>query len=419
MGASLTSGCVPGSTLFHLPDDEVELGLGIHGEAGVQRIKMATAAEIVRQMLERLTDSDSSCSMSLAAGTSVALIANNLGGLSILEANIAAREIIQQLASRGVSVIRCYSGHVMTSLDARGIQLSLLCVDGDRHRWLDLLDAPTSAPMWPHRHSTSHDPRRNTPEKVDDSAYRWHADFQKRGPTLNDSDQATLLAAIHSAATELERNIDHLNRLDSGCGDGDCGSTFGHLVAKLRQSELNVSHPYSLLQQLSHFSEADVGGTTGAVYSIFFAAAACAFQNEDDRITWDHWLTAGMLGVAAIMKYGKGELGDRTMVDALLPAMDRLAASPKSNVNEALRALEAACLAAEEGAAQTTGMLARLGRASYVSEDLLTGPDAGATAVSIWLRGVFTALDSLLREPEPDRCESSSSSSSSSSSDEE
>jgi len=98
------------------------------------------------------------------------------------------------------------------------------------------------------------------------------------------------------------------------------------------------------------------------------------------------------------MKYGKGELGDRTMIDALLPAMDRLDSLPKTNINQVLSALEAACCAAEEGAAQTTGMLARLGRASYVSEELLTGPDAGATAVSIWLRGVFTALDSILRE---------------------
>ena len=60
---------------------------------------MTTAAEIVRQMLERLTDSQSSCSMSLPSGTSVALIVNNLGGLSILEANITTREIIKQLGS--------------------------------------------------------------------------------------------------------------------------------------------------------------------------------------------------------------------------------------------------------------------------------------------------------------------------------
>ena len=79
--------------------------------------------------------------------------------------------------------------------------------------------------------------------------------------------------------------------------------------------------------------------------------------------------------------------------------MERLESLPKSNINQVLRALDSACCAAEEGAAQTTGMLARLGRASYVSEELLTGPDAGATAVSVWLRGVFRALESVLREP--------------------
>jgi len=395
MGASLTSCCVPGAAMFHLPDDEVELGLGIHGEAGVKRIKMTSAAEIVRQMLERLTDSQSSCSMSLPAGTSVALIVNNLGGLSILEANITTREIIKQLDSKGVSVIRCYAGHVMTSLDARGIQLSLLRIDPKHNDWLNLLDAPTSAAMWPHSYS----PPQLKSIVTDDSEYCWRGDFQCRGPSLSDSGKNMLQASIDAAAMALEKNIDRLNQLDSGCGDGDCGSTFGQLVTIIRETELNTSNPYSLLQQLSHFSETDVGGTTGAVYSIFFAAAACAFTNENDTITWQHWVTAGSLGVKAIMKYGKGELGDRTMIDALLPAMDRLESLPKTDINQVLSALEAACCAAEEGAAQTTGMLARLGRASYVSEDLLTGPDAGATAVSVWLRGVFTALDSLLRAP--------------------
>ena len=77
--------------------------------------------------------------------------------------------------SREVKVVRCYVGHLMTSLEMRGIQLSVLRVDGDeRNWWLSLLDAPTSAPMWPH--PLYHD--RITPEKLSDEGYRWDHHFE-------------------------------------------------------------------------------------------------------------------------------------------------------------------------------------------------------------------------------------------------
>jgi triose/dihydroxyacetone kinase / FAD-AMP lyase (cyclizing) len=153
---------------------------------------MTTASNIIEEMLNRMTDSDSSCSFPLPSGCSVALIVNNLGGLSIMEMYIAAREAIKQLGnisfyllfllvyfrnnftfvleSREVKVVRCYVGHLMTSLEMRGIQLSVLRVDEDeRSWWLSLLDAPTSAPMWPH--PLYHD--RITPEKLLDDVDHW------------------------------------------------------------------------------------------------------------------------------------------------------------------------------------------------------------------------------------------------------
>ena len=78
--------------------------------------------------------------------------------------------------------------------------------------------------------------------------------------------------------------------------------------------ELDLAHPFTLLQQLSYLMEAKVGGTTGAVYSIYFAAASNAFKDSDDEITAERWWKAGKLGLEAVMKYGKGEPGDRSFV---------------------------------------------------------------------------------------------------------
>jgi len=83
--------------MFHIEDDKAELGLGIHGEAGIQRIDMAKSEELIKKMIDRLTDDDSSCSIRLPGGSQVALIVNNLGGLSVLEMYIAAREAIKEL----------------------------------------------------------------------------------------------------------------------------------------------------------------------------------------------------------------------------------------------------------------------------------------------------------------------------------
>ncbi|XP_046637973.1 triokinase/FMN cyclase-like [Daphnia pulicaria] len=394
IGASLTSCSVPGGeTMFRLEDDEVELGLGIHGEAGVKRIQMTTASNIIEEMLNRMTDSDSSCSFPLPSGCSVALIVNNLGGLSIMEMFIAAREAIKQLESREVKVVRCYVGHLMTSLEMRGIQLSALRVDEDeRSWWLSLLDAPTSAPMWPH--PLYHD--RITPEKLSDDVDHWDH-IKHRGPKLSKRGQRALKIAIHGAASALESHIDRLNELDSGCGDGDCGSTLNRWVDGVRQIELKLKYPCTVLHQLSYLMESKVGGTSCAIYGIFFAAMAKAFEDSDiNGITPERWVHAAKVGLDVVRKYGNVGSGDRTLVDALLPALEHLQFHSKNCINEILDELLAACEVAEEEAEKTAGMRARVGRASYVNEDLLSKPDAGATAVAIWFRGFVSALDSEL-----------------------
>ncbi|KAJ8795802.1 hypothetical protein J1605_002564 [Eschrichtius robustus] len=98
LGVSLSSCSVPGSKpTFELSADEVELGLGIHGEAGVHRIKMATADEIVELMLDHMTSSSNMSHVPVRSGSSVVLMVNNLGGLSFLELGIIADAAVRSL----------------------------------------------------------------------------------------------------------------------------------------------------------------------------------------------------------------------------------------------------------------------------------------------------------------------------------
>src|SRR3954452_9484625 len=143
MGVALGPCTVPsaGRPGFVLGEDEVELGLGIHGERGVKRTTLRQADELVDLILETiLTD------RGLDRGDYVALLVNGLGCTPPMELAIVARRAIALLRERGLSVVRSWSGNLLTALEMPGVSLTVLPVDEARLR---RLDAPTTAPAWP------------------------------------------------------------------------------------------------------------------------------------------------------------------------------------------------------------------------------------------------------------------------------
>ncbi|MGO4689410.1 dihydroxyacetone kinase subunit DhaK [Glaciibacter sp. 2TAF33] len=136
MGMALTS-CTPpakGSPLFELGDDEMEMGVGIHGEPGRRRAKLASADEIVDELLESVVSD-----LPYQSGDRVALMINGLGGTPISELYILYGRAHQQLAERGITVGRSYVGEYCTSLDMAGASLTLVKLDDEIER---LLAAP-------------------------------------------------------------------------------------------------------------------------------------------------------------------------------------------------------------------------------------------------------------------------------------
>ncbi|CAI9594639.1 unnamed protein product, partial [Staurois parvus] len=127
LGVSLSPCSVPGSgPTFQLAADEFELGLGIHGEAGVQRYKMKSCDEIVRIMIDHMTNEVSKSRVVLQPGDSIIIIVNNLGGLSCLELQIVASTVVHLLESRGLRIERTMTGSFMTALEMSGVSLTLM-----------------------------------------------------------------------------------------------------------------------------------------------------------------------------------------------------------------------------------------------------------------------------------------------------
>ena len=136
MGMALTS-CTPpakGSPLFELGDDEMEMGVGIHGEPGRRREKLTNANAIVDEMLEAVVSD-----LPYKQGDNVALMINGLGGTPISELYILYARAHEQLAARGINVQRSYVGNYCTSLDMAGYSLTLVRLDDEL---VKLLEAP-------------------------------------------------------------------------------------------------------------------------------------------------------------------------------------------------------------------------------------------------------------------------------------
>ena len=136
MGMALTS-CTPpakGSPLFELGDDEMEMGVGIHGEPGRSREKLASANAIVDELLEAVRSD-----LPYESGDEVALMINGLGGTPISELYILYGRAAQQLADKGINVTRSYVGEYCTSLDMAGASVTLVKLDDQLNQ---LFDAP-------------------------------------------------------------------------------------------------------------------------------------------------------------------------------------------------------------------------------------------------------------------------------------
>ena len=366
MGVGLGSCIVPaaGKPGFELGPDEIEYGLGIHGEKGVRRGTMVSADEIVGTVLDTILSE-----VRLVGSKDVAVLINGLGGTPPMELAIVARKALQLLRQSGLRPVRAYTGNYMTALEMPGISLSVLPLDAER---LSFLDAPTSASAWT---STGRIPTELVVAPSRKSAPR--AGDAAPGPL-----SPRLKSALHAVAKALEAAEAELTDLDSKTGDGDLGASMARAAeAAMALPEQSSSSPSRLLADLGDALRRAIGGSSGPFYATALLRAAAELDGIAEPSS-TQWHGAFSAAVTAIGDLGGARPGDRTMLDALDPAVT---AWRDYDFSTALGAAEA-------GAAATAQMHPRLGRASYLGERALGTPDGGAVAVAIWLRALASQL---------------------------
>jgi dihydroxyacetone kinase len=379
MGLSFSAGTSPavGKPSFELGEDEMELGLGIHGEPGVKRTQLKSADELTETLLEEILKHGK-----FGDEKRVALMVNNLGATTEMELAIVAHHAVPLLAGKGYTVERIYAGTFLSSLDMAGISISVLGISDE---WLRWLDAPTAAPAWPNvlRRSPGRLETRIAPG-IGSKVSRSVGDGAR-----TDADRR-VKRTIEAACKALIDAEEELTEMDRVAGDGDLGASMRRGAVAVQNSigSLPLSNLSDLLKTLGHVFQREMGGTSGPLYGVLFLR--CGNILENSRATGlARWVEAVDQGCKAISDLGGAKPGERTMLDALDPFVKFLedARGELSREN-----LVAAVEAAERGAEATAHLKPRLGRSSYLGDRVLGHPDPGAKAVAIWLRAASEAL---------------------------
>lgn len=345
IGMSLDTCTVPGSPKENrIPDGMAELGLGIHGEAGVEQVASSGAKDAVARVTEKL-------GATMRKTPHVALV-NNLGGASVLEMSILTRDLLDSTIGPHIQMI-IGPDAMMTALDMHGFSVSVMELsDGDA----DLLTQPVTVSGWPGCKGMQAAPILPLPDGLS----------PVRSPA---SAHAPTKAFLTACCAVLIKSEDDLNALDAKSGDGDTGSTLATAARALIEAidSLPLADHTQLYRAIGLELSQTMGGSSGVLLAIFFAAAG------DASSAGKPMREALQDGLVRLRQIGGANPGDRTMVDALLPALDALQDG-----------LPQAAIAARKGAAYTATLTtAKAGRATYINAEQLEGHiDPGAEAVA-------------------------------------
>ncbi|MBO1626112.1 dihydroxyacetone kinase subunit DhaK [Bacillus arachidis] len=398
IGLALTSCTVPasGSPTFKLGEDEMEYGVGIHGEPGRKREKIATADELALRMTNDLVKD-----LGLEDDAEIAVLVNGFGGTPLQELYLFNNAVTRELSKRNIRINRTFVGNYMTSIDMAGVSLTVMKLDDELKTLLSKeCNTPAFKVDGPIESVEYIDINNDVEEKpvfFEMETAEEHAIIKDEVLTLNN-----MIYLVDKMSEVIIKNEVPFCELDTHAGDGD----FGMSVAKgfkqlkrewssiLDQEYLNIG---TFLDACSMVIMEHCGGASGPIWGGAFRAAGKAIEGKVELTVAEfaEMLEAALKGIQSIgeRSFGRGaEVGDKTLVDALVPCVNAWSESAAAGT-DFKTTFEKGAEAAVKGAEYTKEIVARMGRAGTVGERSLGYPDAGAYALGV----IFTELSRSLK----------------------
>lgn len=392
IGFAFDSCTVPaaGTPTFDISENDMEYGVGIHGEPGRSREPMESADELAKRMVNQLA-----ADLVVTEGESVTLLVNGFGSTPLQELYLLNQCVYRELAEKGIRIYRCFVGNYMTSIDMAGASVSLMKMDDTLKKYMDM---PCHAPGFLVEGAVEQKPYTKiiTQEtKEVDTAMTCKTEWKKIKSSKLTLDNITAMVAVMGEF--ILQNEAEFCKLDSYAGDGDFGMSVakGFLQVKREWDDILANEHTTIKEFLLACSVIIMeycGGASGPIWGSAFRAAALQAGDKKDMSLggFANMMHAAVRGVQTTgeRSFGRGAIvGDKTLIDALVPCADALSESATALDNWKAALIKGAN-AAVKGAEATKDLVARMGRAGVVGKRSLGHPDAGAYA----LGEIFTEI---------------------------
>ncbi|CAG9806169.1 unnamed protein product [Chironomus riparius] len=374
--------------------NQIDIGYGIHGEAGALKLDNTKCFKTIIGILKQKLKIDE-------IKSDIIVLFNNLGGASEFIFYNFIKDFMDSINGNSFNVIKIYAGKFLTSLGKEGIGVSIMEIKDNSI--IELLEHPTetaSKYLFNIPLSYSHSTREMDFEvsKVDECPN--HEDMIEN-VKMNEIEimKKVLMKICH----DINDARSDLNLMDKELGDSDTGDTLSRgacaILRELSKNNLNAGNPHKFLITLSDILMRSMGGSSGAIFSIFFQCASIAFR-DCNKYCITNWLQALSNGIDGIMRYGKAEIGDRTLLDSLCVGYNEMKIT--FNDGNSLEAVQAFTKGCQIGCDKTKNMFPKSGRCAYAYADKDSDfkfsskfPDSGAYVISIISNGILHVLQGL------------------------
>lgn len=376
-------GCtLPGakSPLFTVPKGKMGLGLGIHGEPGISEDNLPTADELAKILVEGALQELSDNPIK-----KIAVILNGLGSTKYEELFVTWRSVSSLLLDKGYEIIDPEVGELVTSLDMAGCSLSILLLDEELEQlWQSPCDTPAFK-KGASQLSQEEQKNKNFREKLMNIEPEL-SKLQFSASSFSHEKAGLVLEVFKHVARGIAEAEVELGRIDAVAGDGDHGRGMvkgvNAAVAAAEDALLRNAGLSSLFTEAGKSWAAKAGGTSGVLWGTALVKIGDTLSDTCEVVSREEFLSAVSAGILAIKNLGKAELGDKTMLDSMLPFLETLSAEIK---NGALlpSAWNLASKLAGETAVATSALTPKIGRARPLAQQSIGTPDAGATSFAL------------------------------------